>query len=239
MLSNAPVIQCMVDTGTALNTRNYSFIAAIAKRYLHCIAKVFLPEDHSPIILSGVIDDENQAITTKLSVAFEFHLPYPTHNGQSTSISIATGPQVSVNSIIGLPFITGTGMIINTVDNVVEAKHLVCEPFPIDFCCATKYIPAINDDRAAIRYIKFKEVLSIIAKTDAYIAKVYAGATLASNKKVRISEQHVPVGLESDSDSLTTALTSQSMIRRWCPPSPAHDTPHDYHDNVLGENGYL
>ncbi len=228
-----------MDTGAALNTGNYSFIAAIVKRYPPCIAKVFLPKDHSSIILLGVIDDENQAITSKLSVAFEFHLPYPTCNGQSTSISIATSPQVSVNLIIGLPFITGTGMIIDTVDNVVEAKHLVCEPFPIDFCHATKYVPAINDDHAAICYIQFKEVLSIIKKTNAYIAKGYTGATLASNKKVRISEQHVPVGPESNSDSLTTASTSWSMIGHWCPPLSVHDTPHDYHDNILKENGYL
>jgi hypothetical protein len=58
---------------------------------------------------------------TKLSVAFQFHLPYLTRDGQSTSISIATSPQVSVNLIIGLPFITATGMIIDTVDNVVKA----------------------------------------------------------------------------------------------------------------------
>jgi hypothetical protein len=81
----------------------------------------------------GVIDDENQAILTKFSVAFQYYLPYLTPDGQSTSISIATGPQVSVNSIIGLPFITATGMITDTVDNVVKAKHLVCEPFPIEF----------------------------------------------------------------------------------------------------------
>ena len=234
-----PVIRCMVDTGAALNTGNYSFIAAIAKRYPHCVAKVFLPEDHSPIILSGIIDDENEAITTELSVAFQFHLPYLTRDGQSTSISIATGPQVSVNSIIGLPFITGTGMIIVTVDNVVEAKHLVCQPFPIEFRCATKYVPAISDDRAETRYIEFNEVLSIIEKTDAYIAKVYAGTPSATNKKVRISEQHMPVGPESDSDSLTSISTNRSMIGRWLPPSSANDTPHDYHDNVLGENGYL
>ncbi len=34
--------QCMVNTGAVLNTRNYSFYAAIAKRYLHCMIKVFL-----------------------------------------------------------------------------------------------------------------------------------------------------------------------------------------------------
>ncbi len=144
-----------------------------------------------------------------------------------------------MNSIIGLPFITATGMIIDTVNNVVDAKHLVCEPFPIEFQSTTKYVPAISDDRAAICYIEFREVLSIIKKTDAYIVKVCAGATLASNKKVCISEQHVPVGPESDSDSLTTVSTSRSMIGRWCPPPSANDTPHNYHDNVLGENGYL
>jgi hypothetical protein len=171
---NAPMIRCMVDTGTALNTGNYSFYAAIAKRYTHCIAKVFIPEDYSPIILLGVINDDAQAITTNLSVTFQFHLPYLTHDGNTTSIIIATGPQVSINAIIGLPFIKVTGMIIDTVDNVVEAKHLVCEPFPIEFCCATKYVPAISDKRAAICCIKFEEVQSIIAKTDKYSAIVCA-----------------------------------------------------------------
>ncbi len=109
----------------------------------------------------------------------------------------------------------------------------------IEFRCTTKYVPAISNNRATICYIEFKEVLSIIEKTDAYIAKVYAGATSASNKKVCISKQHVPVGPESNSDSLATVLTSRSMIGPWCPPLSANNTPHDYHDSVLGENGYL
>jgi hypothetical protein len=91
----------------------------------------------------GVIDDDMQVITTDLSVAFQFHLPYLTCDGITTSIIIATGPQVSVNVIIGLPFIKATSMIVDTVDNVIEAKHLVCNPFPIEFCRATKYVPAI------------------------------------------------------------------------------------------------
>jgi hypothetical protein len=116
----------LVDAGAALNTGNYSFYTAIVKQYLHCVAKVFLPKDYSPIILLGVIDDEAQAITTDLSVAFQFHLPYLTRDGSMTSIIIATGPQVSMNPIIGLPFIKATGMISDTVDKVVKAKPLVC-----------------------------------------------------------------------------------------------------------------
>jgi hypothetical protein len=33
------------------------------------------------------------------------HLPYLTRDGQATSILIATGPHVTVNTIVGLPFI--------------------------------------------------------------------------------------------------------------------------------------
>ncbi len=90
--TDVPMIQCIVDTGAALNTGNYSFYAAIAKWYPHCVAKIFLPKDYSPNILSGVIDNEAQAITTNLSIAFQFHLLYLTGDGNTTSIIIATSP---------------------------------------------------------------------------------------------------------------------------------------------------
>jgi hypothetical protein len=230
----------MVDTGAALNTGNYSFYAAMAKRYPHCIAEVFLPKDSSPIILLGVIDDDAQAITTDLYVAFQFHLPYLTRDGSMTSIIIATGPQVSVNAIIGLPFIKVTGMIIDTVDNVVKAKHLVCEPFSIEFHHATKYVPAISDDHAAICYIKFEEVQSIIAKTNEYIASVCtSNKILPSATRICITEPRKPVGATSNANSVTTILTNRSMTGRWHPPPSVNDSAHEYHDQILGENGYL
>ncbi len=98
-----------------------------------------------------------RAITTDLAVAFQFHLPYPMKDGCQTSFTIATGPQVSVNIVLGLPLITATGMIINTINIVVEAKHCNCSPFRIDFLCATKTIPAIEED-ATTHYVKFKDV---------------------------------------------------------------------------------
>jgi hypothetical protein len=104
-----------------------------------------------------------------------------------------------VNTIIGLPFIKATGIINNTVDNVVKAKHLVCKPFPIEFYGTTKYVPAISDDYAAICYLKFEEVQSIITKTDAYIAAVCASnKTLPSAKWICITELHKPVGKQRD-----------------------------------------
>jgi hypothetical protein len=60
---------------------NHHFFSAIAKRYPHCVAKIFLPNDYSPIILLGIVHDDLRAITTNLAVAFQFHLPYATKDG--------------------------------------------------------------------------------------------------------------------------------------------------------------
>jgi hypothetical protein len=68
--SNCPSIQCVVDTAAALCIRNYHFFSAIAKQYPHCVAKIFLPKDYSPIILSGILQDDLRAVTTDLAVAF-------------------------------------------------------------------------------------------------------------------------------------------------------------------------
>jgi hypothetical protein len=155
--SSCPSICCVVDTAVALCIGNYHFFATIVKRYPQCAAKIFLPEDYSPIILSGIVQNDADAITTDLAIAFQFHLPYLTKDGSTTSFVVATGPQVSVKMVLGLPLIIATGMIIDFVDKVVEEKRLDCPPFKIDFCCTIKTIPAADDKAPTTHYIKIQE----------------------------------------------------------------------------------
>ena len=72
-------------------------------------------------------------MTTNLEVSSHFHLPYKTKEGDDSSLMIAAGPNFSLNTIIGLPFMQGTGMILDLVDNLVECKHLDCPLFSIEF----------------------------------------------------------------------------------------------------------
>ena len=102
---------CVVDTCTALTTGNFHFFAAVAKRYLYCLAKLLPPKDYAPIVLSGIVQAKDAAVTMELKAGFQFHLPYCTSGGDSLSLLIATGPNVSVNTSIGFPFIKATGMI--------------------------------------------------------------------------------------------------------------------------------
>ena len=58
------------------------------------------------------------------------------------SILIATGPHVTVNMIVGLPFIQATGAVIDLSDNVAKLRALNAPPFPFEYRCARVHVPA-------------------------------------------------------------------------------------------------
>jgi len=128
-----------------LSTANFHFMEAVVHQFPHILKRIYMPAEYTAIVLSGIVTSSNDdPITTELSVGFEIHLPYLTKDGSETSLLIAAGPDVAVNLILGLPFIKATGMIGDFVDNVCQAKHLLCEPFPIDFTRASKSIPVFS-----------------------------------------------------------------------------------------------
>jgi hypothetical protein len=100
--------------------------------------------DYAPIVLSGIVQTNNKAVTTKLEVRFQFHLPYCTSGGDISSLLIAVGPNIYVNTIIGLSFIEATGMILDFVEGMAECKHLDCPPFPIDYRRTSNHVPVIS-----------------------------------------------------------------------------------------------
>jgi hypothetical protein len=147
---DCPSVQCLVDTGTALTTGNFHYVAAIAKRFPQCVAKVYGPDNYNSIALSGIIQrGAGESVATELTVGFQFHLPYLTREGQATSILIATGPQVAVNVIVGLPFIQATKMIINASNRVVDMHALDTPPFPLEYHRAAVHVPILEEDSTA------------------------------------------------------------------------------------------
>jgi hypothetical protein len=118
---------------------------AVIRQYPHILKKIYLPDNYAAIILSGIVNTPDSApITTKLNVGFDIHLPNTTKDGYNTSLLVAAGPNVAVNLILGLPFIKATSMIADFVDNVCEAKNLLCNLFPIDLKRTTKSIPVLR-----------------------------------------------------------------------------------------------
>ncbi len=161
--SNCPAIRCVIDTAAALTTGNLHFFAAIAKAYPHTVAAVHRESDYSPITLSGIVQQGGESMSTELTVGFQFHLPYLTREGNPTHLSIACGPNVTVNMILGLPFIQQTRMIIDASDQVTELRALDTPPFPIDFRRAMCTVPAIEQPPAPVApSAQYADVISAV-----------------------------------------------------------------------------
>ena len=107
--------------------------------------------------------------------------------------------------VLGVPLITATSKIINTIDNVVEAKNLDCPPFPLNFCHAAKNIPAIDDD-ATSHCIEFEDVHGILQKT--FIAGLFDRIQSTKSSNVSNSGAHRQVEAMRNSDSVTTGQPS-------------------------------
>ena len=101
-------------------------------------------------------------------------MPYLTHEGHPTTLLVACGPNVTVNTILGLPFIQGTQMVLDASDQVAELRALDTPPFALDFRRAMCTVPPVSGppDNIAARYA------SIINEVDKIVA-MYSGPTHA------------------------------------------------------------
>ncbi len=230
---DCPALRCMLNTGTSLSTANFHYMEVVVRQYPQILKAIYLPDDYAAIILSGIVAFPTEApITTKLLVGFKLHLPYVTKDGNDTSLLVAAGPDVAVNLILGLPFIKATGMIIDFINNVCDARHLICDPFPIDFRCSTKSIPVCGDRDAASHSIKIQEVLCALGSIKAYFT-AHATSTLPSGNHAA-----------HKSPATTSSVSKPSHVTfgfgcRWVPPSKSADDTNDYVHHVLGDMGYL
>jgi hypothetical protein len=240
---NSSSICCAVDSCTTLSTGNFHYFASLAERFPNHLAKVFAPQNYTLIILSGVVQShQHKAVTTKLEVGFQFHLPNKTTTGEDALLLIATGPHVSVNTILGLPFMQGTGMILDLVDNLAECKYLDCPAFPIDFRRTLNHVPVTDEPSTPVQFAK----LAMIIQQIVHLKRYYEAKVQASSSRMPPGEPAEHFGTKSaaraaliDSDSVHSAVSpGKGMAHRWVPPASVHEDDDDYH-SVLREDGSL
>ena len=142
---NCPTVSCLIDSAASINTANLAFVLALAKAFPHCVSAVYTQENHSPVLLSGIVmtGADGKKTTAELPIAFEFHLPYRTTDGSPTKLCVGCGPDVSVNMILGLPFVLATKMVIDVAEGVAECRALDCNPFQLEFRRARVDVPKV------------------------------------------------------------------------------------------------
>jgi hypothetical protein len=110
--SNSPFrISLAYDTCAVTNVGWSTYHLAIAKKHPQLIKSlVWAKDQYTPLTLSGVVssDDPKSKIETTQTVLpaiIEYHMPYMSTQGSATSFKVAIGPNVAVNTIIGMSMI--------------------------------------------------------------------------------------------------------------------------------------
>eukprot|EP00956_Cyclotella_meneghiniana_P037712 scaffold143282_cov76-Cyclotella_meneghiniana.AAC.3 len=178
-------VRAVVDTAASLSTASLPFLVKLATMYPWAVHEVFTAKSHSPITLYGVVkeNDKGMPVTTELPVAFNFHLPYYTKDGQTSTLMVAAGHHVNVNMILGLPFLEAARSLIDLDDNVIDFRALECPPFPIISRRATLDIPVDADSNAAgaAVYEPYQEFIEEVLKVGEGVANVHAARSPSSN----------------------------------------------------------
>jgi hypothetical protein len=214
---------------------------AVIRQLPHILKKIYLPDNYAAIVLSGILNTPDLApITTELLVRLDIHLLYSTKDSNDTSLLVTAGPDIAVNLVLGLPFIRTMGMVADVVNNVCREKNLLCDPFPIDFKCATKSIPVFQRKSEDSLFLgqHVSSVLYVLGMLKSFYEQ---------NKDGRLPHLIQPTledgtnsckyPAETSGDKLSDRLVS--FHERWIPPATQADDNSDYEHQVLGDLGYL
>jgi hypothetical protein len=126
------------------------FHLAVAEKLPQLVKSlVWAKDEFSPLILSGIVSDEaseeSLKPTSTLPAVIEYHIPYLSREGYRTSLKIALGKGVSVNTIIGMSMIRPAKFSLDLTDNVMESGVLDTTPFPINYKPTIKSMPDFSN----------------------------------------------------------------------------------------------
>eukprot|EP00956_Cyclotella_meneghiniana_P029594 scaffold72230_cov36-Cyclotella_meneghiniana.AAC.3 len=220
-------MNCVVDTGASLTTGNFFYCSHIAKRFPQVVSAVYTSENFAPITLSGVVQTDGVAVTAELPVAFEFHMPYLTSDGSPTNLLVACGPQVSVNLILGIPFLSAAGMSIDLEDNVVDCKKLAVKPFSITSMKARVHVPSSASAHTVVSQDDtYGSFVSDLEKLEQKITELYSVVSYAP-KRARFLESADAPSVVSDTDQKLPVTNRESNVTRSGVPTLSNEVLRD------------
>jgi hypothetical protein len=230
-----PAICCVADTAAAINTGNLHYYAAIAKAFPHTVAAIFSAADHNPIVLSGIVQQGGASVTTNLMVAFQFHMPYLTCKGHPTSLLVAWGPIVMVNTILGLPFIQATRMVLDASDQVAELRALDTPPFALDFRRAMCTLPPVSSPPDAGTGTRYADIIKEVNRIEA-LYSIDPAATATDDGKLAStllsSKCSKGVNFDSAFSDDGSVVTIGSMIKPRLSDDTNVSSCYDVHNSV-------
>jgi hypothetical protein len=150
--SGLQCLDCLLDTCAALNTGYDKYHHWFASQHPECVAElIHCDNPQQPFealrllgaVADSVADCNSLNMHGHLTSVIRYYCPYkqPGNDAKPVILSFALGPDVSTNSIIGLPTIDSFGLKIDLLTN--RAYSSVCDfTFDIRRACVSHGLPA-------------------------------------------------------------------------------------------------
>jgi hypothetical protein len=141
-----PSLVGLMDTCGALNTGYLKFHLWLKSERPDLVAEFISFDDANPfepIKLGGAISDPTDFDASdhgNLTAVIRYYTPYTDTSGSPITISFALGPDVTVNTIFGLPMLCDLDVIISLRSNSMHSRTLDTD-FPITRSAATFGLP--------------------------------------------------------------------------------------------------
>jgi hypothetical protein len=141
-------ISLAFDTCAVTNVGWSNYHLAIAKKYPQIVKSLTWAKDkYTPLTLSGVVSpedankDDEKRHQTILPAVIEYHMPYLSKAGTATSFKIAIGPNVAVNTIIGMSMIKAGKLSLDVEDDLIDSGVLETNPFKVIYKPTVRAMP--------------------------------------------------------------------------------------------------
>ncbi len=180
----------------------------------------------------------------ELEVRFLFHLPDRTREGNSASLMVATGLNVSINTIIGLLFMKLTGMILDLLGKVVDCKYLNSPPFPVDFRRTSNHVPIMDklSSTPANHAVSYNQMIQEVENLECYYEPKLLAGGLTMNPKALAnhcgSRLAVRATVIDHNGSNMASHSTADMSARWVPPKGLPRITAITKPMSLGRTGY-
>jgi hypothetical protein len=126
------------DTCAVTNVGWSNYHLAIAKKFPKIVKSLTWAKDQFTLLtLSGVVSpedakpDSEKRHQTILPAIIEYHMPYLSKSGSATSFKVAIGPNIAVNTIIGMSMIKAGKFSLDVKDNIIDSGILDTSPFTV------------------------------------------------------------------------------------------------------------
>ncbi len=183
-----PTLLGLMDTCGALNTGYLPFHLWLKSLRPDIVAEYISFDDANPfepIKLGGAIRDPTDFVSTdhgNLTAVIRYYTPYTDISGSPIHLSFALGPDVTVNTIFGLPLLCDLDAVISLRSNSMHSRTLNHD-FPITRAAANFGLPpgCLFDPAAASRnHASTSGLPSSSAAASAFAAASPATAPLAT-----------------------------------------------------------